>query len=319
MDEFYTRYQDIASEMEHYKDHFEGKVVLCNCDDPDKSEFWQYFVRNFYLLKLKKLVCTHWRGGQFFKFEHSFKVEYTGGGAEPKRTDLNGDGDFRSIECINELKKADIIVTNPPFSLYQEFMGTLNQYKKKFLIVGDINAVNGDLVFDLIKHNRVWFGVAKIGDLVFRVKNDFVGESKRFSVDEHGRKWMSSGKALWFTNLEHSQMSGFLPLKEKYNIMDYPFYDNYHAIEVKSYKDIPCDYSGEMGVPITFLTKYNPEQFEIIGLCRQLLRGNGLGGDLTIKGQTIYRRVIIKRITKETYADEVDHRYNMANTHGKFI
>lgn len=284
-DEFYTRLSDIENELTHYKKHFKDAVVLCNCDDPAWSNFWRYFHMNFDTLGLKKLISTHYDAKK-----SSYKMEYAGGDdnniSAGVITSLPGDGDFRSPECIELLKQADIIATNPPFSLFREYVAQLVKYDKKFVIIGNMNAATYKDVFPLLKNNKVWFG--------FNYVKEFIqpdGNSKKF------------GNILWYTNLDITKRHEELNLIEKYNPDRYPRYDNYDAINVNKVVDIPCDYAGVMGVPLTFLDKYNPGQFEIIGVDESC--GVGLSMGLFIdgsrykqcyaNGRSIYKRIFIKK------------------------
>ena len=293
-DEFYTQLSDIANELKHYKKHFRDKVVLCNCDDPYESNFFKFFALKFNDWGLKKLICTCFNGSEMVGKEFmldlfegekvpprtAFKVELThvedvnGDGATDLAdvkeilkitppTVLEGNGDFRSTECIELLKEADIVVTNPPFSLFREYVAQLMEYDKKFLIIGNQNNVTYKEIFPLIQANRIWLGY-KSGDMAFAVPDSYEPRATRFWVDDTGQKWRSFGNICWYTNLEHNRRHEGLDLYKKYSSEEYPHYDNYDAIEVDRVADIPMDYDGAMGVPITFLNKYCPEQFEII-------------------------------------------------------
>ena len=247
-DEFYTQLTDVAKELMHYKHHFKDKIVFCNCDDPTWSAFWKYFHLNFSALGLKKLISTH-----YDKAEPTYKMEYTGGDDNDievgVKTPLEGNGDFRNQECLDLLDEADIVVTNPPFSLAREYLACLVEHGKKFLIVGDMNWITYKEVFPLLKSNSIWLGNCSVKEFV---QPD--GTIKKF------------GNKLWFTNLDIAKRHEKLILWKHYSSEEYPTYDNYDAINVDKVDQIPCDYDGVMGVPITFLDKYNPEQFEIIGL-----------------------------------------------------
>lgn len=262
-DEFYTQLTDVSKELMHYKQHFEDKIVLCNCDDPTWSAFWKYFHLNFSALGLKKLISTH-----YDKSEPTYKMEYTGGNDNDievgVKTPLEGNGDFRNQECLDLLDEADIVVTNPPFSLFREYVAVLMEHQKKFLIIGNQNAISYGDIFPLLKSNRVWMGCHN-GDMAFMVPADSEPRETRFWIDENGQKWRSLGNAMWITNLDHNKRHEKLILWKKYNQDEYPTYDNYKAINVDKYADIPEDYDGVMGVPITFLQYYCPEQFEILG------------------------------------------------------
>jgi len=264
-DEFYTTLSDIEKELKHYKDYFRDKIVLCNCDDPRISNFFKYFSYNFEFLGLKKLITTCYKNQQIDLFtqhidEKAIYLEYTGDKNDNRVPDSNevdiknlkGDGDFRSKECIELLKEADVVVSNPPFSLWREYMAQLIEYEKQFLIVGSLNAVTYKEIFPLIKDNKIWLGHNN-GAKEF---NNNVGNIVKF------------GNIGWFTNLETKKRYEDLILYKKYygNEAEYPKYDNYDAINIDKTKDIPCDYYSNMGVPISFLDKYNPEQFEISAL-----------------------------------------------------
>ncbi len=268
-DEFYTQLTDIERELGHYKDHFKGKVVFCNCDDPKESNFFHYFALNFEFLELKKLVSTH-----FDKEKSTYKLEViediNNDGKinleDAVKTKLKQNGDFRSPECIEILKEADIVVTNPPFSLFREYVAQLIEYDKKFLIIGNINAITYKEIFKLIKENKTWLGFNMgrgISGFIVPKHYELYGTEAR--IDEHGNRIVSTNNCLWLTNLDHNKRHEDLILYKTYNKKEYPKYDNYDAINVDKTKDIPIDYNGVMGVPITFLNKFNPEQFEILG------------------------------------------------------
>jgi hypothetical protein len=327
-DEFYTQLVDIEKELKHYKDQFRNKIVYCNCDDPFESNFFKYFAANFKELELKKLITASYVkspivGGQLPLFEveglkpsgkEPFKieikevpdtnrngainlddVEYLLKHDKNIATPLRGDGDFRSNECIDLLKQADIVVTNPPFSLFREYVAQLVEYGKKFLILGDQNAITYKEIFKLIKENKLWLGYDNGGTKWFQVPDDYdiTTESRKKIVN--GVKYFSMGRILWFTNLDTAKRHEKLNLYKKYTPEEYPKYDNYDAIEVSKTADIPMDYDGIMGVPITFLDKYNPEQFEILGLDDHRVVYPKMAGCNSINGKSIYRRIIIKR------------------------
>lgn len=299
-DEFYTQLSDISSELQHYKVHFENKVVYCNCDDPHKSNFFKYFVSNFKVLGLRKLItaCYREQDNDLFDMdekEKGFFFEYTG-----KESELNpmnivhfrGDGDFRSPESIKLLKQSDIVVTNPPFSLFREYVAQLIRYQKKFLIIGNINAITYKEIFQLIKENKVWLGI-NLGRGIsgFIVPNHYELYGTEARIDDGGNRIISPNNCLWLTNLETSQRHEEIRLTKKYRgyETEYQKYDNYDGINVNKTQDIPMDYEGCMGVPITFLHKFNPEQFEIV----KFRKGND-GKDLSIKGKCPYFRILIK-------------------------
>ena len=300
-DEFYTQLIDINNELIRYKEQFKGKVVFCNCDDPKESNFVKYFSINFEHLGLKKLIATHYKDSILFADEAPYKLEYSGnkkGGRLPEANDfmtkLIGTGDFRSEECIAILKEVDIVVTNPPFSLFREFVALLIEHGRKFLILGDQNALTYKDIFKLVQHNKLWLGYENGGTKWFQVpmEYDIPTESRKKIVD--GVKYISMGRILWFTNLDTTKRHERLNLYKKYSPEEYPKYDNYDAINVNRYMDIPMDYAALMGVPITFIDKYNPDQFEIIGIDRYLEDNPNYGKRFSIDGNEIYARVIIR-------------------------
>lgn len=277
-DEFYTQLADIERELKHYKKHFRGKVVYSNCDDPRVSNFFHYFSYSFEQLGLKKLITTCYKSQDADLFsqnnsEQALYLEYMGDKNQNMVPDpaeigfklLRGDGDFRSPEGIELLKQADIVVTNPPFSLFRDYVAQLIKYEKKFVIVGNQNAISYKEIFRLIKENKLWVGYNS-GDMKFRVPDWSAPRAIRFWVDDQGNKWRSLGNACWFTNLDLAKRHEDLILYKSYKPEAYPTYDNYDAIEVSKIVDIPIDYDGIMGVPLTFLDKHNPDQFEILGL-----------------------------------------------------
>lgn len=305
-DEFYTQLADIENEVRHYRPHFAGKTVLCNCDDPRISNFFHYFAYNFEHLGLKRLitVCYKNQTPDLFSMntcERAIWLDYRGDRngnnvPDPKEIgirELKGDGDFRSEECIALLKQADIVVTNPPFSLFREYLGQLMEYGKQFLIIGNINAVTYKEVFPLIQHNRLWLGASiHSGDREFGVPEDYpltAAGARVEEVDGHIRKFIRVKGVRWFTNLDYPQRHEELILYRRYSPEDYPTYDNYDAINVDKTADIPMDYEGEMGVPITFLDKYNPAQFEIV----RFRKGND-ERDLSVNGKCPYFRILIR-------------------------
>ena len=337
-DEFYTQLSDIANELKHYKQHFAGKTVLCNCDDPYESNFFKYFALNFNVLGLKKLICTCYDGSpiadtQMCLFEpkepygkqqktrvpHKIVItevcDVNGDGATDLAdvewlikndknvlTTLNGNGDFRSAECVELLKEADIVVTNPPFSLFREYVAQLIEYNKKFLIIGNQNAITYKECFRLIKENKMWMGT-RCGHTLFSVPEtyeipdfyDLNDKNKLRSngyIMKDGRLWRNLGNICWFTNLDHNKRHDWLDLYKTYNPEEYPKYDNYDAIEVSKVEYIPMDYYGVMGVPITFLDKYNPEQFEII---------NGIGRYACLEDETTNK--------KGTYGTDINGKH----------
>ncbi len=279
-DEFYTQLSDIENELKHYKKHFKGKVIYCNCDDPRVSNFFHYFSYNFEKLGLKKLITTCYKNQEIDLFsqndtEQAIYLEYNGdknGNNVPDFEEigihhLKGDGDFRSDESIELLKQADIVVTNPPFSLFRDYVAQLIEYDKKFIIVGHQNAITYKETFKLIKEDKLWLGYGFKGGAGHFINNHY--EDYATASDKKEGMIRVSG-VVWFTNLAISKRNEDLILYKKYTPNEYFTYVNYEAIEVSKTKDIPMDYHGKMGVPITFLNKYNPEQFEIIGSSREL-------------------------------------------------
>ena len=314
-DEFYTQLADIENELKHYRHHFKGKTVFCNCDDPRVSNFFHYFSHRFESLGLKKLITTCYKNQDMDLFsthesEKAVMLVYEGdknsdripNAEEIGITELQGDGDFRSAESIALLKEADIVVTNPPFSLFREYVAQLMEFDKKFLIIGNQNAITYKEIFSLIKDNRLWLGY-KAGDMSFKVPSDYEMRETRSWRDEEGNNWRSLGNACWFTNLDIAKRHEDLDLYKTYTPEEYPTYDNYDAINVDKTKDIPADYAGAMGVPITFLDKYNPEQFEILGMAasagynKEIVGLDFLGekdARPLLNGKNTYARVFIK-------------------------
>ncbi|MBU0998823.1 adenine-specific methyltransferase EcoRI family protein [Patescibacteria group bacterium] len=270
-DEFYTQLSDIEKELKNYKNQFRDKVVFCNCDDPRESNFVKFFSMNFEHLGLKKLIATHYKDANLFTQEAPYKLEYAGDKnnnriPDPEEfiTEMIGTGDFRSQECIELLKEADIIVTNPPFSMFREYVAQLEKYNKKFLIIGNTNSMTYKEIFKLFKEDKIRTGYTNFNvGMFFIVPDDW---EKFHHIDENGNKIVRVSTSCWFTNLEVEKHKENITLYKKYNSKEYPKYYNYNAININKYTDIPYDYSDAMGVPITFLDKYNPKQFEIIGL-----------------------------------------------------
>lgn len=302
-DEFYTQLSDIESELQHYKSHFKDKVVFCNCDDARISNFFEYFASNFKELGLKKLIASCYKEQKNDLFnteetENGFFFEYSGREGEKNKPSSNdivhfeGDGDFRSPESIELLKQSDIVITNPPFSLFREYITQLVKYDKKFLIIGNINAITYKEIFKLIKENKTWLGI-NLGRGIsgFIVPEHYELYGTETKIDSLGNKIISPNNCLWLTNLDTSKRHEDITLTKKYfgNEIEYPQYDNYDGINVNKTKDIPSDYKGFMGVPITFLHKFNPEQFEII----KFRKGNN-EKDLSINGKCPYFRILIK-------------------------
>ena len=285
-DEFYTQLVDIENELRHYRQHFRGKIVYCNCDDPRISNFFRYFSLNFARLGLKKLITTCYKNQQMDLFsqhdcEKAIWLEYDGtrnADGVPSLNEiglhyLEGDGDFRSAECIELLKSADIVVTNPPFSLFREYVAQLMGYDKQFLIIGNMNALTYKEIFPLIKGNKMWLGNYR-GIMNFLTPENTISKM---------------GNARWYTNLDHKKRHEELLLYKRYTPEEYPKYDNYDAIEVSKTKEIPYDYTGAMGVPISFLDKHNPDQFDIVRFRK------GINGkDLSVNGKCPYFRIVIR-------------------------
>lgn len=347
-DEFYTQLPDIEAEMRHYREHFRDKVVFCNCDDPYESNFVKYFAMNFNFLGLKKLMATSFSGSpiaykQLSLFDVAKSNVHRADDDKPayrivitevsdqnedgaidladveqllrngnnSLTLLEGNGDFRSPECVELLNEADIVVTNPPFSLFREYVAQLMEYDKKFIIIGNVNAITYKEVFRLISNNKIWLGPSiHSGDREFRVPDHYPLKAAGYRVDENGVKYIRVKGVRWFTNLDFKERHENITLYKNYTPEEYPRYVNYDAIEVSKTAEIPCDYDGEMGVPITFLDKYNPDQFEIVGSSRFLGRpmselaekGTYVAGGVRFylpNGDGTYRclydRIVIKR------------------------
>jgi len=309
-DEFYTQLSDIEKELKHHKDFFRGKTVFCNCDDPENSNFWKFFELNFEHLGFKKLIATH-----FEIDKPSYKLELTtditGDGkidkADIVRTPLMQNGDFRSPECIEILKEADVVVTNPPFSLFREYMAQLMEYNKKFLILGNLNAIIYKEIFPLFLNNKIWLGSSiHSGDREFRVPENYIVHSTSKRVDENGVQYVRVSGVRWFTNLDYKERHEDLILYKVYKENEYPKYDNYNAINVDITKDIPIDYNDVMGVPITFMDKFNPEQFELLGIMNTGEKNEGIRYEGTPHGRPLvngvekYLRILIinKKVLK---------------------
>ena len=324
-DEWYTTYDTVHEELSHYKKHFKNKVVLCNCDDPFESAFSKYFLKMFNVLQLKKLICTSYESSKYVGTELNIKddknkklnkrnayvleVDHIDGepgseidddaikelllhGKVVKR--LNGNGDFSSSECVKYLEESDIVCTNPPFSKFEELFVLIMKNKKKFLLIGNQNAITYKEIFPYIKNNKVWIGY-RFGEMKFKVPSDTKPRNTRYWQDKSGQKWRSLGNAMWLTNLDIKKRHLNLELKEKYNPETYKKYDNYDAINVKKVSEIPNDYDGIMGVPITFLKYHNKAQFEIIG---EANHGSDNKYDLfkpIIDGKEMFKKILIRR------------------------
>ena len=274
-DEFYTLMEDIEKELRYYTESFKGKVVYCNCDDYQQSNFYKYFYYNFHYLKLKKLITTGYKSDDNGLYAiYDGEIETNG--------KLNGDGDFRSEECIEYLKQADVVVTNPPFSLFRQYVKQLMDYNKKFIIIGNKNALTYKEVFSFIKENKLWLGISS--------PNDFIQPS-------YAVKKSMAGLTRWFTNIENKKRTQPIDLYKKYSFEEYPKYENFDAINVDKVADIPMDYDGIMGVPITFLDKYCPTQFEIIGIANSARYIGNFPCLTIINGKRIYNRILIKKLS----------------------
>ena len=302
-DEFYTQLSDIENELRHYKQHFKDKTVFCNCDDPYESNFFKYFAINFNHLGLKKLICTCYASSPVVYTQLSFfgddevigteqskrnpykieindvkdmnndgvvdltDVELLLKSVDGQPTLLKGNGDFRSDECIELMKQADIVVTNPPFSLFREYVAQLIEYDMKFIIIGNQNAITYKEIFPLLKENKIWLGYGFKGNVGFFINTKYEDYAKS---SQHKEGMIRVSGVMWFTNLDIDKRHEQMVLYKSYTPEEYPHYDNYNAIEVSKTADIPCDYDGIMGVPITFMDKYSPDQFEIVGMCENM-------------------------------------------------
>lgn len=334
-DEFYTQLVDIEKELKHYKDQFRSKVVYCNCDDPFESNFFKYFAANFNALGLKKLIATSYKPSPIANtqlglfgdskvldtpkgrpkvtankfiinevddinsdgaFDLHDIAEQLKANKNNEWTPLEGEGDFRSKESIELLKQADIVVTNPPFSLFREYVAQLVEYDKKFLVLGNQNAIIYKEIFNFIKEGKLWLGYDNGGTKWFQVPMDYdIPTESRMKI-ENGTKFFSMGSVVWFTNLDTTKRHEELTLYKKYTPVEYPKYDNYDAIEVSRFLDIPMDYDGVMGVPITFLDRYNPKQFKIVGSNRGVDQDSKgvYGRGSFLNGKETFKRLFIK-------------------------
>ena len=303
-DEFYTQLTDVSKEMMYYKEHFKDKIVFCNCDDPAWSAFWEYFHLNFAELGLKKLISTY-----YDKTKPTYKMEYSGGDDNDikagVKTPLEGNGDFRNKECLDLLDECDIVVTNPPFSLFREYVAVLMEHKKKFIILGNMNALTYKEIFPLIRDNQLWYGASiHSGDRKFYVPDNYPLEAAGCGVDEDGKRYIRVKGVRWYTNMDYSARHEELKLWKTYNESDFPKYENYDAINVNKYSEIPVDYNGVMGVPITILDFYCPEQFDILGIsaswdetdimkCLKLSETHRHAP--IMNGKEVYRRIFIRK------------------------
>ena len=334
-DEWYTTYETIAEELAHYQEQFRNKIVLCNCDDPYESNFCYYFLKHFNQLQLKKLICTSYAGSKIAQIQANSKLSLKTKGVKGKNKyakngyvlivteipgkhgeevsdeiiktviekkgtieKLKGSGDFSSDECIEYLKECDICCTNPPFSLFASLFSLLIKYEKQYLLIGNQNAITYKEIFPYIKENKAWVGY-RFGDMSFRVPDDTEPRSTRFWVDECGQKWRSLGNAMWLTNLDMPKRHQELILTAHYDPEKYTKYDDFDGINVQKVADIPMDYFGIMGVPITYLKYHNGEQFEIVG---EANHGSDNEFDLfkpKVNGKELFKRILIKRIEKK--------------------
>lgn len=329
-DEFYTQLSLIESELRYYKGCFKDKVVFCNCDDPYESNFFKYFAMNFNSLGLRKLIATCYATSpivytQLNIFNEQLSISLEGDSKKPYKIEieevtdengdgrvdlfdveyllknrknaltlLQGDGDFRSHECIELLKQADMVVTNPPFSLFRDYIAQLIEFEKEFLIIGNLNAVKYKEILPLFMKDKIWIG-NNSGHYWFKVPDSYEEKATDFKIDEEGQKWRRMGNICWFTNIDIEKRHEDMTLFRTYSSSEYPKYDNYDAIEVGMTADIPFDYYGVMGVPITFMTRHNPDQFEIIGV---LNSGSGNEYDYAkaiLHGKQLYARILIRR------------------------
>lgn len=305
-DEFYTRYDDIEAEVMKYRKYFRDKVVYLPCDDPieKKSEFWSFFVNNFDAFGIKKLIATHYNeNGNTYKF---WVDRDTINGGDIRQEDLAGDGDFRSPECTAILNECDIVCTNPPFSMFREFVDWIFTAKKQFLIIGNNNAITYKKIFPLIKDNQMWVGYTANKTCIFRVGEGYTFDDRITKQINDGNYYGKVPAVTWFTNLPNTKRNEEMVLTASYyaNPDAYPHYDNYEAIEVSRVANIPKDYSGVMGVPITFIDKYNPEQFEILS-CSAFSDPEFFGcGALYVNGREPYARVLVKSKNLNSIARE---------------
>ena len=296
-DEFYTQLCDIESELQHYTNCFVNKVVYCNCDDPQISNFFRYFKDNFQKLGLRKLIASCFGDAEIVHdnehaIRNAYYCEYEGIDIPINVVKFEGNGDFRSTECIELLKQADVVVTNPPFSLFKEFVTQIVHYNKQFLVIGNVNAITYKEIFDLIQNDKAWLGV-NLGRGIsgFIVPEHYQLYGTEVKINEKGQRIIATSGCLWLTNLELNQRHEYITLKMEYtgNEDKYPKYDNCDGINVNRTQDIPKDYAGLMGVPITFLHKYNPDQFEIV----KFRKGDD-NKDLKINGKSPYFRILIR-------------------------
>ena len=299
-DEFYTQYSDIALELSKYAQQLKDKVILCNCDDPTRSNFWKYLHINFHKLKIKKIISTHYQKGK-----KSFKLIYKGGNDNDteagSKITLTCDGDFRSQECLELLKEADIVITNPPFSLFREYMSTLMKFNKKVIILGNMNSITTKDIFPLFREGKLWYGQSiHSGDRKFYVPDDYPLKASSCGIDEDGKRYIKVKGVRWFTNFDYTERHTPLVCTAIYNEEKYPKYDNFDAISVNKTSEIPLNYAGIIGVPITFMDKHCPEQFELVGISADLANpivlpnGKKGSGRFYMNGKRLYDRIAIK-------------------------
>ena len=288
-DEFYTTYEDIEKEMINYKNQFKDKVIYCNCDDYKTSNFVKYFQDNFHELGLKEVIATSYNpdgNGTYYSYN----------GALGYPSELEYNGDFRGLEFLGIMLRSDIIITNPPFSLFRDYIEMLMKWKKQFIILGNVNGATCKDIFHYFQEQKMWFGPSiSSGDRKFYIPDDYPLEARGCGVDEDGKRYIKVKGVRWFTNLKTDIDKPFLVLTEKYTPEKYPKYDNYNAINVNKIKDIPMDYKGIMGVPITFLDKHCLNQFDILGIDRYIEDNPNYGKRFTINGKELYARILIKR------------------------
>ena len=315
-DEFYTQLSDVEQELRHYKKAFEGKTILCNADDPGVSSFFKWFSLNYEELKLKKLITTCYKNQQMNLFsqnksERAIYLEYNGDKNNNRVPDVNeigvhylkGNGDFRSQEVINILKSVDIVCTNPPFSLFRDFVKQLVKYNKKFIIVGQLGAITYNDIFKLLQEHKLWLGKSiHSGDREFGVPDNYPLNAANSRIDENGNKFIRVKGVRWFTNIGYKEQYKDLILYKKYTPEEYPTYDGHDGhnghnciINVGKTKEIPKNYKGMMGVPVSFFDKYNPSQFKIIGKMSTTKIDKFNYGYPYINGKRLYSRILIKR------------------------
>ena len=312
-DDFYTTFDDISKEMNHYREYLKGKVVFCPCDkvfNEGRSEFVNYFTMLFHELGLKKVIFSQYNPhGAGYKTEWElekcgYKWEYNGEFEDNRFVDeseidfypLKGNGSFDSRECREIMKECDIVITNPPFSRFRDFIEQLIKMDKKFIVIGSENSITYKGIFPLIKDNKMWLGFSKPS--AFRIPIEYIDENNKSQFVKDGVVYQQFGNICWFTNLEHEKRIEKIPLIKKYNPDEYPHYDNYDAIEVGSYKDIPVDYDDIIGVPISYLQHHNPNQFEIVGAFNYSKDYNGKNWSAKLFGKNIYKRLLIKKISE---------------------